>query len=463
MKKNRKLFFSLMKSYIFFALMIGIADNLFFLYFDKKMTAEMGIPYSANEIVQADYMAIPSEAIEGSGGWVEILNEQLQVVYVKGTPANPRTEYSAEELYALFYDQKDKPYFYSLAPFANEQGQPFQCLVTLPSYAVEQTISITQPAPAIISRMLKWLLLLLVLFVINVYLYSVWTAKRITNPLGKIVHAIRQMRKGQFTQRLSFEANYELTLIRDHFNDMLDYMERTEAEKAKLEQSKQRMLVELSHDLKTPIATIQGYVKALQLGLVDSCENQQKYLELIHVKSSLITALVEEIFELAKLESPDYPLQLAKSDFAEFIRRITIEFYDQFEKKAFRLQMNVPQSEVIVDYDAKLMYRAISNILSNALRYNPVGTEITIDLQVHEQSVQLSIADNGVGIPDALKETIFESFVRGDSSRKSDGGTGLGLAIARKATELHGGELRLLTEPGKTMFQIRLMISSKRG
>ncbi|MFD0716323.1 ATP-binding protein [Paenibacillus sp. GCM10027626] len=458
MKKNRKLFFSLMKSYIFFALLIGIGDTVFFLYLDKKMTADMGILYSAKEIARADYTAIPSEAIEMAGGWVEILNEQLQVVYVKGTPAAPRTEYSAEELYALFYDQRDKPYFYSLAPFADEQGRPFQCLVTLPGHAVEQTISITQPAPAIISRMLKWLLLLLVLFIINVYLYSVWTAKRITNPLGKIVHAIRQLRKGQFAQRLSFEASYELALIRDHFNDMLDYMERTEAEKTKLEQSKRRMLVDLSHDLKTPIATIQGYAKALQLGLVDDRESQQKYLELILVKSALVTSLVEDIFELAKLESPDYPLQLARSDFSEFIRRIAIEFYDQFEKKAFRLKLNISPSEVIVDYDVKLMYRAISNILSNALRYNPAGTEVTIDLQVHEQSVQLSIADNGVGIPVALKEAIFESFVRGDSSRKSDGGTGLGLAIAKKATELHGGELRLVTEPGKTMFQIRLKL-----
>lgn len=394
-----------------------------------------------------------------SGGWVEILNEQLQVVYVKGTPDTSRTAYSAEELYGLFYDQKDKPYFYSLAPFENEQGQLLQCLVILPSHAVEQTILIAQPTPDIIARMLKWLLVLLCLFALNVYLYSVWTAKRITNPLGKIVHGIRQVRKGHFAQRLSFEANYELALIRDHFNDMMDYMERSEAEKTKLEQSKQRMLVELSHDLKTPIATIQGYAKALQLGLAADYENQQKYLESILVKSELVTALVEDIFELAKLESPDYPLQLAKSDLAEFIRRIAIEFYDQFEKKDFRLQMNVPQSEVIVDYDAKLMYRAVSNILSNALRYNPAGTEVTIDLQVREQAVQLRIADNGVGIPDALKEAIFESFVRGNS-RKNDSGTGLGLAIARKAIELHGGELRLLSGPGKTTFQIRLSLES---
>ncbi|GGF88281.1 hypothetical protein GCM10010912_36950 [Paenibacillus albidus] len=308
----------------------------------------------------------------------------------------------------------------------------------------------------IIEITLPWLLLLGLLFSMNVYIYSRWTAKRITRPLESIAAAIRRMEKGHYTERLDITAGYEFSVIQQRFNDMAERLERTEEENHRLQASKQRMLADLSHDLKTPITTIQGYAKALQLGMVDNEAQKERILQLIYTKSTLVTTLVDDIFNLSKLDRPDYPLVAMQGDLAELLREIAADYYDQFEDKQFTLLLDIPHGEVLMDYDSNLMRRAISNLLSNALLHNPPGTEVSIRLSDADDTVRLFVIDNGVGISDQLKRVIFDPFVRGDAARQGDGGTGLGLAIARQTLELHGGELNLHNQHGKTEFELVL-------
>ncbi|MEK3914279.1 MAG: sensor histidine kinase [Candidatus Pristimantibacillus sp.] len=309
-----------------------------------------------------------------------------------------------------------------------------------------QTIEISLPG----------LVLLLLFFGLNVYVYSLWTAKRITRPLEHIAGAIQRMERGQYAERLHIKAGYEFTVIQQHFNDMAETLERIELENRRLQDSKQQMLADLSHDLMTPITTIKGYANALQLGMVDSEEKKERYLQLIGNKATLVAALIDDIFNLSKLERTDYPLSAESGDLAELLREIAADYYDQFEDKRFVLELSIPSEEVIVDYDCNLMRRAISNLLANALMHNPSGTDVVIQLVDEKAVVRLSVIDNGIGISDRLKEVIFDPFVRGDYARPGDGGTGLGLAIAKQTLELHGGELNLDTSHGRTAFELVL-------
>ena len=118
--------------------------------------------------------------------------------------------------------------------------------------------------------------------------------------------------------------------------------------------------------------------------------------------------------------------------------------------------MDIPEEEIIISFNHKHLYRAVSNILSNALTYNPAGTLVLFQLKEENTYVRISVIDNGIGISDSLKEKIFEPFVRGDQSRKSDGGTGLGLTISKNIIKKHGGQIELDTSMGKTVFQITL-------
>lgn len=303
---------------------------------------------------------------------------------------------------------------------------------------------------------LGWLLVFLLLIGMNVAIYSLWTAKRITRPLETIAKSLQGMAEGQYHQRLAIDAGYEFSIIQQHFNALVEKLQQAQEENARLENSKQQMLADLSHDLRTPITTIQGYAKALQLGYAQNEEKRAAYIELIYNKSIYVTSLVEQIFNLATLNRADYPYEPKHEDIAELLREIAAHYYDQFLEKSFSVQLDIAEAELLHWYDPVLMRRAISNLLSNALVHNPPGTSIALRLAEAEQHIEITITDDGEEIPDAVKPVLFDSFIRGDVSRKSGGGSGLGLSIANKIVGLHQGTLTLHTANGCKTFTIRL-------
>lgn len=301
------------------------------------------------------------------------------------------------------------------------------------------------------KMLLQTLLLFLSLLTIAVYIFGKWTASRLTTPLRSIADGIQDIARGQYNKRLKFKASYELAQIQDDFNAMAEQLERTEKEKQHLEENKQRMLVDLSHDLKTPITTIRGYIEAMELGLINDEERRQRILRIISDKAELVSELIDDIFELSRLDSPNYPFDFQIADIAEFTREIAAEYYEVFAEKKFMFQFEIPKGEVIFPFNYTWLYRAVTNILLNALQYNSPGTTVRLKLLTTEKGIEIHIQDDGIGIPLAIKENIFDAFVRGDQSRKSDGGTGLGLAIAKQVIEKHGGNIKLTTN-GETSF-----------
>ncbi|RFB12023.1 sensor histidine kinase [Bacillus sp. HNG] len=237
-------------------------------------------------------------------------------------------------------------------------------------------------------------------------------------------------------------------------------LEKKNREMTRLEESKKQMLADISHDLKTPITTIQGYSRALYEGVVSDEDQTEKYLKYIYDKSIRVTSLIDELFMFSKLDSPDVPIQKELKDICEFYRGVIVEHFDLFEEKKMELDIDIPDEKIMVRFDPKLLNRAISNLLQNTNKYNPESTEIYLRLFQTETSIFIEVGDNGVGIRDDIAQTLFEPFVRGDKSRMNDGGSGLGLAITKKIIELHDGTIQVDTSPnrGKTNFIIELPI-----
>lgn len=231
-------------------------------------------------------------------------------------------------------------------------------------------------------------------------------------------------------------------------------------EKEQLEESKKRMLVDLSHDLKTPMTTIQGYSKALYEGLVEDEEKTKRYLKYINDKSLRVTSLIDELFMFSKLDTPDLQINKAEKDVCEFYREVIVEYYEMFAEKEMELDIAIPSKRIMYWFDQKLLYRALSNILENTIKYNPEQTAVYISLKETGDSIVFEVGDNGIGINEELAHTLFDPFIRGDKNRKNDGGSGLGLAITKKIIEKHNGKVRLDTNPqkGKTNFIIELPI-----
>jgi signal transduction histidine kinase len=235
-------------------------------------------------------------------------------------------------------------------------------------------------------------------------------------------------------------------------------LEQKNREKTSLEESKKQMLADISHDLKTPITTIQGYSKVLYEGLVKDEEQTKKYLRYIYEKSIRVTSLIDELFMFSKLDSPDVPIQKEKKDICEFYRGVIAEHYDIFEEKDMELDIDIPDEKIMYAFDLKLLNRALSNLLQNTNKYNPEETKVFLTLTKNEKNIVIEVGDDGIGIREDIARTLFEPFVRGDKSRMNDEGSGLGLAITKKIIELHNGNIRVDTTPiqGKINFIIEL-------
>lgn len=464
MRKN-KIYNALIRNYTIFSLILGIIFCCVYLYLyvqSNDIKSDTVQKVQAGVLARPDYTAIESDEVESFGGWIEVLDENLKVVYTKGTVHGEARQYTEKQLIELMYDDasSSEPVYRSLAPFTTGEGKPYHLLVQIPEKYLTQKIAFVHATPKqreqFIRLIAQGLCIFLAVFVVNVWLYSRWTARKITNPLIAIADGIRHVTDSRYEKRIELKAYDELMRIQADFNRMAARLERTERDKRQLEESRQRMLLDISHDLKTPITTIQGYAEALRFGIVEDKDSQRKYLQWIHDKSLLLGELVQTFFELAKLESPDYPMKEQRGDLAECVRTLAAQLYDSFEQKQFALDLDIPERKVECMYDATLLYRALSNILMNALRHNPPGTTVRIALREEANQAVILIEDNGVGIPEPLQDHIFEPFTRGDRARRSDGGAGLGLSIAKQSIDKHGGAIHLDRFEGWTRFWITM-------
>ena len=206
-------------------------------------------------------------------------------------------------------------------------------------------------------------------------------------------------------------------------------------ENEKMSKSRQKMLLELSHDIKTPVATIKSCACALQERMVPEQELDQ-YYETIVLKAERVNTMSEDLFTMLKMESADYRLELKQVNLAELARRICAEYYGEIIEAGFTFEIEIPEEPVFVQADEKLLTRVISNLLTNAKKYNQSGKEIRIILDKQEKTV-LRVEDDGDEIAPEIQLVMFTAFVRGESARNSRGGTGLGLAIAKAVMEKH--------------------------
>ena len=254
---------------------------------------------------------------------------------------------------------------------------------------------------------------------------------------------------------LDFKAEAEFEQIRDSFNEMVQKLKEQEQEKIRLEKQKNQMLLELSHDINTPIATIKSYANALEAGLVPK-EKEASYYHTIDLKADRVSNLAENMFTLLKMDNPDYMLQLGRCDMCELLRKTCGEYYDEIEEKGFAFEIEIPEEPCYVLLDEKLFSRVISNLLSNAIKYNETGRKIMLLMEEKETELQIDVMDDGELLDQETGNMLFQAFVRGDKTRKSDGGTGLGLSIAKVIVEKHGGNIQYRNRSGCNCFQIRL-------
>ncbi len=450
--KKRNLHSMLIKNYVIFVIiMLGVALlSLFFLILSLSGTmSDEAFPLlTADMVAIPDYEQIDVTDIVSIGGWVEVLDEDNNVIYVKGDKKTDEYSYSSRYIYEILsYPGSDFGWFCTASNFTAGDGNEYTCLVFLPQDKMDLNLNIINAPFPITNKFITILsisvVLFLILFALNIVLFSKFTASKISKPLNSITASIRDLRSGKMNTRMDFKAENEFLQIRDAFNEMADKLESAQKEKVRMEEARSRMLIDISHDLKTPMTVIGGYSKALAENMVRDADKKRRYIETIYNKSMHVSNMIDELFDLTKLDFKESDLDTKNVDMAEFLRDMVAGHYEQIEDKGLVLDLDIPDEEVMLRINRKEMSRAFSNILVNAVRHNPSGTTIHVKLLELADRIDIVIADNGLGIPENIRDSLFDPFVRGDASRSSSGGTGLGLAIAKKIVEKQAGTLEL--------------------
>lgn len=280
----------------------------------------------------------------------------------------------------------------------------------------------------------------------------------ITKKLNIIVMGIRQFQSGNFTSRISVKNNDELDTIALVFNEMADTIEKNIKELKETDEFRSELIGNISHDLRTPVASVQGYAETLILKHDNiTPEEQLTYLEIIYSSCERLKKLVSELFELSKLQTNQIKLNREPFSIAELISDIANKYRLISQKKGVSINAFIPKDIPMVEADIILIDRVLQNLIDNAIKFSREGDYINIEIkQIATDQITISIADTGEGIlPDELPY-IFERYYKG---KKYSDSTGLGLAIVKKIIDLHETGIQVVSQQGKgTLFTFQLPV-----
>ena len=272
----------------------------------------------------------------------------------------------------------------------------------------------------------------------------------VEEPVQQILEATHKIASGDFNVKLKTVHEYSkydsYDLIFENINIMTD-------ELAKNEVLKTDFISNVSHEIKTPLAVIQNYAKALQMnGLTDS--KRQEYLNGLITQTNKLSNLISNILKLNKLENQKIVPEIEELDLAELVRETTLSFENLLEKKNLELECNIDETKILGS--ASLIEIVLNNLISNAIKFTNPNGKITISLSNEKDCAIIKVKDTGLGISKEVGEHIFDKFYQGDTSHSGEG-NGLGLALVKKVIDVMGGEINVESKVGVgTTFIVKL-------
>lgn len=243
-----------------------------------------------------------------------------------------------------------------------------------------------------------------------------------------------------------------------NINLIVENRQQISAQFAKTEQSMKRMLTNMSHDLKTPLTVILGYIEAIQSDPNMPDEERERLLEKLRQKTNELIQMINSFFDLAKLESEDKEIPITKVHMNDICKRNILHYYDAVQSKGFQAAIDIPDTPVYAQANEEALDRILQNLLSNAIQYGAAGKLIGLTLSYDERNIAITVWDRGKGISETDQQRVFERLYTLEESRnKAFQGSGLGLTITKRLTEKMGGTISVQSKPyERTAFTITL-------
>lgn len=277
--------------------------------------------------------------------------------------------------------------------------------------------------------------------------------------LGRISDAVQSISQGNLNTEVDVTGDDEFSAMAANLNKMSSDIRELMDKEREAERTKNELITNVAHDLRTPLTSIIGYLELLAGNTQIPQEMQHKYIEIAYSKSRRLEKLIEDLFGFTKLNYGKIAMHIGQIDIVKLLEQLLEEAYPNFEEKnlSYDLQSNVPAK--IISADGNLLARLFDNLIGNAIKYGADGKRVLVKIHGEEDTVTVSVTNFGRVIPADELPLLFNKFYRVEQSRSATtGGTGLGLAIAKEIVDMHGGTIRVASDLNGTVFTVKLQV-----
>ena len=377
---------------------------------------------------------------------IAIYNARRQLVFDSQAATRPALKMPLLprlQLYSTLRDQNGKPWLYLLRRL--NDGRWLLVAVPRPSVPLLTILGDELMFPVMGAAFVALIISLIVAF---------WLARWIGEPLQQVVSASRKMPSAQ-AKAVPLRGPHEVQELAQAFNEMNLRVQTSQ-------KSQREFVANVSHELKTPLTSVQGFAQAILDGTANSPEAQKQAAQVIYDESSRMHRMVLDLLDLARLDAGTIDLQRSAVDLTTLLNSIAEKFDPQARVANVTIQVETTALPVITG-DGDRLAQVFTNLVDNALRFTPAGGRINLRAIQNADGVQVEVADNGTGIPGDALPYIFDRFYQVDLSRPGGKhhGAGLGLAIVKEIVGAHGGKISVRSEPGMgSTFTITLPLTT---
>ncbi|WP_455539226.1 sensor histidine kinase [Terrisporobacter sp.] len=296
----------------------------------------------------------------------------------------------------------------------------------------------------------------IIVAILTIVIYIIISYKK-NDEISSLIESVEIIAKGDLEKRIDIKSNDDIGNFANNINIIIERLKDITDEERKAQQIKNDLITNISHDLRTPLTSIIGYLHLIEEDNYKDEVHLRYYTKIAYEKSKDLNIIINDLFELTKLQNKSLPLNKINMNLVELINQVISFMENQLSQNNMKVRTNFSNDKLIIYADADKIVRVFENLINNAMKYGSDGKYIDIFTKKEDNNAVVEIINYGEPIPQSDIPFIFDRFYRVEKSRnRNDGGSGLGLAITKNIVEVHGGKILVISNSDKTTFKIVL-------
>lgn len=378
------------------------------------------------------------ELLQESGAWIQVLNDYGEEIININSPRDVPKKYTPFDM-VNNYKYEERPYINFMLEKNLSSGH-VNVILALPNNNIERvTLNFSLDSVMYQSKII--IIITLIIDAIIALIFGYLFSRKLTKPISEIITNIDILSKGNYNLYTKEKGIYKAVF--ENINDLSSTLRENDNQRKELESMREEWLANITHDIKTPLASIQGYAEIISDKDYEFTRDEmQEYTEIIYSKSKYIKELVDELNLSTRLKNNALSLNKQNTNLVALLRNVVIDILNDSRYENRNIEFNSNIDVIEKEVDVMLLKRALTNLIFNVVVHNNESVQIKVDIKKIDK-INISIKDNGNGINTKDLEHIFDRYYRGTNTGEAHKGSGLGMAISKEIINNHGGEIQI--------------------